>query len=263
MKKLILKIKDITKIYNDDSDHPVKVLSSLSFDVEEGDFISIIGSNGTGKSTIFKIISNQIAPTKGDIIMNEESILGKKEYDISKDISQIKQQPNDNLILSLTLFENLCLAKIRSDKASLSVPKRILRREFQDILRPLSGGLEERLDDIVRGFSGGQKQTIALIMAIINKPKILLLDEHTASLDPVNSEKIIELTKKLVAENKTTTLMITHNITHAIEVGNRLLLLADGKVKLDIHGEEKKNLKIEDIIKALHKSKTELEVDIE
>lgn len=258
----LLKIKNVSKSYNETTDYSVDVLKDFSLDVAEGDFITIVGSNGTGKSTLFKIISCQINPTLGEVELDGGSLNGKKEHVISQYISQVKQQPNDNLILTLTLFENLCLAKLRSSKAGFKLDKKSLRDEFHQTLSALGVGLEKRLDDLVTLFSGGQKQIIALVMATINNPKILLLDEHTASLDPVNSEKVVALTKKIVEEKKITTLMITHNISHAIEAGNRLILLSKGKVRLDLSGEEKRGLTIEKLIKDLHHEHLELEADI-
>ncbi len=262
IRNTILKIKNVSKIFNETSDYQVKVLKDFDLDVKEGEFITIVGSNGTGKSTLFKIISGQTEITSGEIELDGISLNGYKEHQISKYISQVKQQPNDNLILSLTLFENLRLAKLRSGKAGLRLNKKVLKKEFFEILSGLGIGLEKRLDDLVSIFSGGQKQVIALVMATINNPKILLLDEHTASLDPVNSEKVIALTKKIVEDKKITTLMITHNITHAIDVGERLLLLSKAKIKLDISGDEKKKLTIEKLVKEMHHEHLELEEDL-
>ncbi len=262
MKNDILKISNLSKTFHEGADYKVRVLRDLDLEIKEEEFVSVVGSNGTGKSTLFRIISGQTEPSLGNIFLNNENIINLKEYEISKYISQVKQKPDENLILSLTLFENLCLAKLRSEKAKMITPKQELKKELFHILKSFNLGLEKRLDDLVSSFSGGQKQTVALLMATINNPKILLLDEHTASLDPVNSERVIELTKKIVSEKKITTLMITHNITHAIEVGDRLLILSGGKIKLDISGEEKRKLTIEKIVKELHHEHLELEEDM-
>jgi putative ABC transport system ATP-binding protein len=245
MKKNFLIIKDLTKIYNGEGSDRVTALNNLAFSVNEGEFITIVGSNAAGKSTLFNLIAGSLLPTSGDIVLDGQSICNLPEFKKARFISCVKQNPNESVINSMSIAENLAMIKLKGKIAWLRKGvKQEWRQEFVKVLKPLGLGLERRLDDKVNNLSGGQKQALALLMATLIKPKLLLLDEHTAALDPKVSRTILEITSKIVKKNKVTTLMITHNIHQAIEYGERLIFLDWGKIGFDISGDEKRLLEV-------------------
>lgn len=248
MKKNFLTIKGLTKVYNAGVDDKITALSNFTLSLNEGDFITIVGSNAAGKSTLFKLISGAITPTSGEIILDGVSLSNFNESQRAKVISCVRQNPNESVINSMTIAENLALVKLKKTNAGLyKGVKREWRKEFASLLRPLGIGLEKRLDDRMDSLSGGQKQTVALLMAMLARPKLLLLDEHTAALDPKVSKLILKITNEIVKKNMVTTLMITHNIYQAIEYGDRLILLERGRISFEISGKEKKSLNILDL----------------
>lgn len=258
-----LKISNLRKVYNPDTAGEVIALNDLSFSIAEGEFATIVGSNAAGKTTLFNAIAGSLAPTSGDIVLDGKSILKSPEFKRSRFISRVRQNPNDSVMVSMTLAENLAMAKLKDRSAGLSMGvKKEWRDEFVALLKPLGLGLEKRLDDKIDLLSGGQKQTVALLMATIVKPKLLLLDEHTAALDPKVSKKVLEITDRIVKDSGVTTLMITHNIHHAIEFGNRLILLDRGKVGFEAIGEQKQKLNVVDVVEKLESKIAEFEEDI-
>lgn len=257
MKINFLTVNNLTKIYDPGSSNEVVALDNLSLEINEGDFITIVGNNAAGKTTLFNLISGARFPTSGKIILDTRTISDLPEFKRAKYISCVRQNPNDSVITSMTLAENLAIAKLRGKNAKLQKGvKSEWRYEFTSMLKPFCLGLEKRLDDRMSVLSGGQKQIVALLMATIEKPKLLLLDEHTASLDPKTSKTVLEITDQVVNDKKVTTLMITHNVHQAIEHGNRLILLSEGKIKLDVKGKKKKSLNIFDIEKLLNNNYT-------
>lgn len=243
MKKNYLTIKNLTKVYNPGASDQIVALNNLTLSVDKGEFITIVGSNAAGKSTLFNLISGSLSPTTGDIVLDRQSICSLPEFKKARFISCVKQNPNESIINSMTIAENLAMVKLKNKAAWLKKGvKPEWKENFVTILKPFGLGLEKRLDDKMSNLSGGQKQTIALLMATLTQPKLLLLDEHTAALDPKVSRTILEITDKIVRENKVTTLMITHNIHQAIEYGSRLILLDQGKIGFEISGEGKKSL---------------------
>jgi len=248
MKSNFLTIKNLTKIYDVGSPSEVVALNNFSFSIKKGDFVTIVGSNAAGKTTLFNLINGSDSPTSGEILLEGEPLSELPEFKRAKLISCVRQNPNDSVIVSMTLAENLSLAKINGRSANLDKGvKKEWKKEFKKILKSFGLGLEKRLDDKVSSFSGGQKQIAALLMATISKPKLLLLDEHTAALDPNVSKMVLRITDQIVKEEKVTTLMITHNIRQAIEHGNLLILLEKGRIGFKVGDSQKRSLNIIEI----------------
>lgn len=244
----MLQINHISKTFPNPYGEPNTIFKNLSLTINKGEFVTIIGSNGTGKSTLLNIISGLIKESQGDILLDGMNITNLAEHKRTKLISRVFQDPSLSTCPSMTVRENLSLAL---NKGNLLNLKRCLRHKsetLESLLENISLDLKKYLDVQVRYLSGGQRQALSLIMASITNPKILLLDEHTAALDPKTSNEIIELTDQIVREKNITTLMVTHNLKHAITYGDRLIMLHKGEVILDIHGEEKANITIEEIL---------------
>ena len=218
-------------------------------DVKEGDFITLIGSNGAGKSTLLNIISGSISCDEGSILLGGKEISNIPEYKISKLIGRVFQDPKMGTSPSMTVLENISMAWNKNNKFGLSwgIEKNRVS-DIKDSLSKLSLGLEDKLDVKVGLLSGGQRQAMSLLMAAISNPCLLLLDEHMAALDPKTSEIIADLTDKIVKESKITTLMVTHNLKQAINMGNRIIMMHRGKVVLDIRGKEKESLTQEKLL---------------
>lgn len=258
-----LQIKNLRKVYNPDSVGEVIALNDLNLSVSQGEFITIVGSNAAGKTTLFNLISGALDLTSGDIQLDGKSIVNIPEFQRSSFISRVRQNPNDSVIVSMTLAENLAMAKIKGRKAGFARGVRSeWKKEFADMLRPLGLNLEKRLDDEIGLLSGGQKQVVALLMATMVKPKLLLLDEHTAALDPKVSALVLEITDRIVKESGVTTLMITHNIHHAIEYGSRIVVLDRGGVDFEASGDIKKKLTVVEVVEKMENKMAELEEDI-
>ena len=249
----MLEVKDIHKTFHLDNnpDNDKHALQGVSLQIDEGDFISVIGSNGSGKTTLLNSIAGLFPIDSGHIYLEDQDITKKKDYQRAKYVGRVFQDPMQGTIAHMTLFENLSIASRRGQKQSpfkwaLSKNK---REEFKQLLKSLELGLEDRLDTPVGTFSGGQRQAITLLMASMSKPKILLLDEHTAALDPKTAKKIMEITDKIVNESKVPTLMITHNMKDAIKYGNRLIMMNEGKIIFECSGKDKEKLTVEDLVK--------------
>jgi putative ABC transport system ATP-binding protein len=241
----LLQIKNLQKVFNKDTVNEKVVFKNLNFHINEGDFITIVGSNGAGKSSLLNLISGCLLPDSGSINLNGRDISNLPEYKRTKFIGRVFQNPSLGTSPSMTILENLSMAYNKGKKFGLS--SGICKKNtefFKEILSNLSLGLENNLNSKVGLLSGGQRQSLSLLISTISNPDLLLLDEHTAALDPKTSENIIALTKKTVAEKNITTLMVTHNLNYAIDIGNRLIMLHSGEIVLDISGEEKKSLTI-------------------
>lgn len=239
----MLKLENISKTFGTGTPNEKHALHNLNLHVKHGDFISIIGSNGAGKSTMFNAIAGVFIPEKGHIYLDEQDITMQKEFVRSNHIGRMFQDPLKGTAPHMTIEENLSLAYLRSGttRHAFATIKNKDRQYFKQRLSELGLGLEDRLTSPVGLLSGGQRQALTLLMATLVTPKLLLLDEHTAALDPATAEKVLDLTKKIVAENNITCLMITHNIQSALALGNRTVMMADGHVVLDIAGEERAN----------------------
>jgi len=245
-----LEIKNLKKTYTAGVGENIVAINNLNLSVSEGEFVTIVGNNAGGKTTLLKLISGMIIPTSGEIYLDGKPLSTLDETQRAKIISSVRQDSNESVVNSMTVAENLAMAKLRRSKIGFRAGiKKGWRSEFISLLKPLGIGLEQRLDDKVSSLSGGQKQTIALLMATLIIPKLLMLDEYTAALDPKVSKIILKITKDIIHNKKITTLMVTHNTHQAIKYGNRLILLQKGKVALDICGEEKKALSLIDLEK--------------
>ena len=254
----LLKIEDIHKTFEAGTVNENHVLKGLDLTVEEGDFISVIGGNGAGKSTLMNILAGGLLVDQGDILLEGKSIKQTSVRKRAKDIARVFQDPKMGTASRLTIEENMAIAKKRGARRGLSWGvKEKDREEFKTALKELNIGLENRLKVDTQYLSGGQRQALTLVMAALVKPKLLLLDEHTAALDPKTSEMVMELTQKIVESHDLTTLMITHDMNHAIAYGNRLIMLYQGKIVVDVKGEEKKNLTVEDLMRLFHQNSGE------
>ncbi|MFR4998583.1 MAG: ABC transporter ATP-binding protein [Clostridium paraputrificum] len=239
----MLKIRQLSKVFNPNSINENKVFDKLSVEIDKGDFVTIIGSNGAGKSTLLNIIAGSIEQDSGTIYIDGENVSSKEEFYRCREIGRVYQNPSFGVAPKMTILENLSLADNKGKKYGLSLginKKRI--ESYKELLKELNLGLEDKLYNKVELLSGGQRQALTLLMAVMSNPKLLLLDEHTAALDPKTSEKIMEITKKIVKERGITTLMVTHNLKHAIDSGNRLFMMHRGNIVVDVKGKERKEL---------------------
>ncbi len=246
----MLEIRDISKTFNPGTVNEKTAVSHLSLTVDDADFITIIGSNGAGKSTLFNAIAGSFIVDEGKIILGGQDITFLEEHKRSRVIGRMFQDPLKGTAPSMTIEENLALAYLRSSEGT-SPLSRVSKRDkdfFREKLALLGMGLEDRMKDTVGLLSGGQRQALTLLMSTMVTPKILLLDEHTAALDPGTADKVIELTRRIVDENHITCLMITHNMRQALEIGNRTLLMSEGNIVADVKGEERKNLTVNDLL---------------
>ena len=245
----MLEFKHVSKTFNQNSEFELVLFQDLNFSIKENEFVVIIGTNGSGKSTLFNLLGGQVIPEAGEILFEGEDLKKKTLHTRAKEIGRVYQDPLLGTAPSLTILENLSLAYNKGQLLSFKKGKLTLKRsEFKELLKQLEMGLETKLDSKVSLLSGGQRQAISLLMALLKQPKLLLLDEHTAALDPKSSERIIEITNQLLNKNKTTTIMITHNIQQAISNGNRLLMFNNGEIILDVKEEEKKQFTRDKII---------------
>lgn len=242
----MLKINNISKTFNPGTVNEKTALKNLSLNVNDGDFISLIGANGAGKSTLFNAISGVFFTDEGTIELDGNDITLTAEHVRARKIGRLFQDPLRGTAPDMSILENLYLAAGKGGWLSiLNSKERSFLREKVSLLEM---GLEDRMDHPVGLLSGGQRQALTLLMATINPPQLLLLDEHTAALDPGTSEKVLELTEKIVRENKLTCLMITHNMQSALDLGNRTLMLDRGRIIYDASGEERKNLTVNDLL---------------
>ncbi|MDD4303430.1 MAG: ATP-binding cassette domain-containing protein [Bacilli bacterium] len=225
-------------------------IDHLSLRIEEGDFITIIGSNGSGKSTLLNLIAGSIEPDEGQILLDNENIVTLKNHRRSRFIGRVFQDPMLGTIGDMMVEENMFLANHRGKNTGLAWGLKKKQREaFQNMLEPLGLGLETRLGERMKNLSGGQRQSITLTMATMNSPRLLLLDEHTAALDPETAKIVMQITDDIVKKAHLTTIMVTHNMRDAIRYGNRLIMMADGKIIFDARDEEKAQLTVEELIK--------------
>ena len=246
----MLQIEHLSKTFNPGTINEKKALDDMNLLVNDGDFITILGSNGAGKSTLFNAVAGVFLADSGKIMLDGKNITFEPDYKRSKYMGRLFQDPLKGTAPHMTIEENLALAYLRAGHSTDSF-SRISRKDremFRDYLKRLDMGLEDRMQTQVGTLSGGQRQALTLLMATIVSPRLLLLDEHTAALDPGAAEKIMALTNEIVAENHTTCLMITHNMHQGLKTGNRTLMMADGRIILDLDEEERKQLSISDLM---------------
>ena len=245
----MLKIENLTKIFNVGETTEKTALNNVNLTLEEGDFLTIIGGNGAGKSTLLNCISGVLSVDNGTISLDGEDVTHLAEYKRAKYVSRVFQNPLDGTAGGMNIEENLALAFRRGKKRGLgwgiTKEERVL---FHKLLSETGLGLESLMAQKVSTLSGGQRQSLALIMAVLVQPKILLLDEHTAALDPKTAKTVLELTQKFTKDSKFITIMVTHNMNDAIKIGNKLVMMNQGNVVFQASGQEKQNLKVVDLI---------------
>lgn len=248
----MLKINKISKKFKTISGEKI-IFEGLDLDINEGEFVTIIGSNGAGKSTLMNLIIGNIEPENGSILVEDSEITKLDAHKRAKFISKVYQNPTFGTAPSMTIKENMAMAENKGNSFGLRMGlKKGSETKYKEMLKTLGLGLENQLDTPVGLLSGGQRQCLSLIMATMKKPKMLLLDEHTAALDPKTSIMIMEKTKEIVERDNLTTLMITHNLQDAIDYGTRLIMLHNKEIILDISGESKKSLTIDKLLKVFH-----------
>ena len=246
----MLELKNISKYYNPGTVNEMCLFENFNLKIEDGDFISVVGSNGSGKTSMLNIICGSISPEAGQVIMNGQDITKEKEYKRNQKIGRVYQNPAMGTCPSMTILENMSLADNKGKVYGLGRGTNKARIDYyKEQLRQLNWGLEERMDTKVGALSGGQRQAMALLMSTMTPIEFLILDEHTAALDPKTAEMIMGLTDKIVKEKKLTTIMVTHNLRYAMEYGNRLLMMHQGEAVLDKKGEEKAAMCVEDVLK--------------
>lgn len=244
---IILTLENISITFNPGTPDENPALKNINLSVNKGDFITVIGSNGAGKSTLYNIISGNLQPTTGSIKLNNQDITKLPEYKRAQYFGRIFQNPLLGTAGKMSLADNMMICSKKGWKGlKISLTKQ-RREEFKEELKKLNMGLENRLNDNVSQFSGGQRQALTLLMTVMSKPQILLLDEHTAALDPTNADIVMKLTKEFAEKYNLTVMMVTHNMQHALDYGNRLLMMDAGEIILDIAGEEKHNLTMNDL----------------
>lgn len=251
----MLKITNLHKTFMPGTINEKKALDGLSLTINEGDFVTVIGGNGAGKSTLLNAISGVWKPDEGTIEIDGVDVTNMPEHKRAAFLGRVFQDPMKGTAPDMEIAENLSIADRRGTKRRFRWGcTKADREKYKKLLASLELGLEDRLSSKVGLLSGGQRQAVTLLMATIRKPKILLLDEHTAALDPKTAAKVLEITDKIVNENGLTTLMITHNMRDAIAHGNRLIMLHEGKVIIDVAGEEKSRLTVEDLLEMFNKA---------
>ena len=245
----MLKITDLQKTFNPGTVNAKTALDGLDLHLKDGDFVTVIGGNGAGKSTLLNAIAGVWKPDFGTIEIDGVDVTNMPEHKRAQFLGRVFQDPMKGTAPDMEIAENLAIAARRGTKRKFVWGVRKAEREkYKKLLADLELGLEDRLSAKVGLLSGGQRQAVTLLMASLNKPKLLLLDEHTAALDPKTAAKVLELTDKIVTENHLTTLMITHNMKDAITHGNRLIMMHEGRIIIDVEGEEKQMLTVEDLL---------------
>lgn len=245
----MIKLSGIEKYFFADTPNQVKALDDINLSIGQGEFVTIIGSNGAGKSTLLKTVAGVIPVDRGKLEIDGRDVTGLPEYMRARDMGRIDQDPMASTAAELTIEENMALAYMRGQKRGLSMAVTTTRSElFRKTLANIGLGLEDRLRVPVGTLSGGQRQALALVMATLARPKLLLLDEHTAALDPKAARQVMDITQHLIKQHNLTTLMITHNMEQALRFGTRLIMMHRGRVILDIGELEKSKLKVADLV---------------
>lgn len=257
----MLEIRNVTKIFNPGTVNEKVALDNFSLTLKDGDFVTVIGGNGAGKSTMMNAIAGVWMVDSGQILIDGVDVTKLSEHKRAKFLGRVFQDPMTGTAATMGIEENLALAKRRGHKRTLrqGINKKE-REEYRELLKILGLGLEDRLTSKVGLLSGGQRQALTLLMATMQKPKLLLLDEHTAALDPATADKVLTLTEKIVATGQITTMMITHNIASALTLGNRTVMMNNGQIILDISGEERTKMTVPQLLE-LFKEKSQVTLD--
>ena len=245
----MLKLSHVNKTFNKDTPTEKVALIDISLTVEDGDFITIIGGNGAGKSTVLNMIAGVYPIDSGTIELNGEDVSRLPEHKRAAHLGRVFQDPMMGTAADMSIAENLAMARRRSQKRGLAWGcTKEETEEYVELVKRLDLGLETRLNSKVGLLSGGQRQALTLLMATLTRPQVLLLDEHTAALDPKTARKVLEQTEELVGEGNLTTLMVTHNMNDALRLGNRLIMMNEGRIIYDVRGEEKQSLHVSDLL---------------
>lgn len=246
----MIKIENLNVVFNKGTPDENHALKNINLEINKGDFITVIGSNGAGKSTLYNAIAGTLMPESGHIFLDEENreITFEKEYKRARYIGRIFQNPLLGTAGKMSLEDNMMICSKKGWKGLRISLTGKMREYFRSQLKILDMGLENRLNDNVNQFSGGQRQALTLLMAVMSKPDLLLLDEHTAALDPTNADIVMKLTRQFAEEYNLTVMMVTHNMKHALEYGNRLLMMDGGEIILDVKAQEKADLTMDDIV---------------
>ena len=251
----MLDIIGVEKTFNPGTINEKKALNGINLHLDEGDFVTVIGGNGAGKSTMLNMIAGVYPVDCGQVVVDGVDVTRLPEYKRAKYLGRVFQDPMTGTAAAMQIEENLALAARRGKRRTLRTGiTSAERREYKELLKILDLGLEDRLTAKVGLLSGGQRQALTLLMATLKKPKVLLLDEHTAALDPKTAKKVLDITEEIVGKNNLATIMITHNMADAIRVGNRLIMMHEGRIVVDVKGEEKKKLTIEQLLSLFEKS---------
>ena len=248
----MIELRDISIVFNEGTVNENRALGNINLRVKEGDFITIIGSNGAGKSTLFNLIAGTHQPSQGGVFVNERDVTREPEYRRARYIGRIFQNPLLGTASNMSLEDNMMITYKKGFKWLKRSLNHKMREFFRTELVQLKMGLEFRMKENLAMFSGGQRQALTLLMMVLSRPALILLDEHTAALDPKNAQIVLELTDKFIREYRLTAMMITHNMSHAIEYGNRLLMMDKGEIIFDVAGEEKKALTVEKLVEKFH-----------
>ena len=250
----MLELQGIRKTFYPGTPNEKKALNGVDLHLNAGDFVTIVGSNGAGKSTLFNAISGVFSVDEGMIRLDSKNITNMKESKRAYDIGRLFQDTMKGTAPNMTIEENLALAYSRKAGKSFFAVNRQDREYFTELLRQLDLGLESRMKAKVGQLSGGQRQAVSLLMSTISQPKLLLLDEHTAALDPATAQKVLDITTRIVSEGRITTMMITHDMQAALTLGNRTIMMDDGKIIFDISGEERAKMTVEDLLECYHEN---------
>lgn len=254
----MIELKNIHKYYNPGSVNELCLFQDFSLEIPDGDFVAVVGSNGSGKTSLLNIICGTIPIDSGDIVVNGTSIVGKKDFLRHRSIGRVYQDPSKGTCPSMTILENLSLADNKGKPYNLGKGvNRAKIEQYKELLKKLNLGLEDKLYTQVGSLSGGQRQALALLMSTMTPIEFLILDEHTAALDPKTADLIMELTDQIVKEKKVTTIMVTHNLRYAVEYGNRLIMMHQGEAIIDKSDEDKKALSTEDIMSTFNRISVE------
>jgi putative ABC transport system ATP-binding protein len=248
----MIELKNISIVFGQGTVNENRAIENINLKVNEGDFITIIGSNGAGKSTLFNLIAGTLTPTSGSISVNGRDITREPEYKRAMYIGRIFQNPLLGTASNMSVEDNMMITYKKGFKWLKRSLNNRMRSIFREELKKLNMGLDERMTENLVMFSGGQRQALTLLMMVLSKPALILLDEHTAALDPKNAQIVLDLTHKFINEYKLTAIMITHNMAHAIEYGNRLLMMDKGEIIFEAEGEAKKELTVEKLINRFH-----------
>ena len=245
----MLRLEGITKVFNRGTQDEKTALNRLDLDVLRGDFVTIIGSNGAGKTTLLNVVAGAYQPDVGRVFVDGLEVTRLPEHAMARYLARVFQNPTMGTAAEMTIEENLCLAELRGQRRGLRWGVTAKRRgHYCEMLKVLDLGLEHRLKDRVGLLSGGQRQSLSLLMTTLSPPQLLLLDEHTAALDPKTADKVMALTDLMIRENRLTAMMVTHNMKQALRYGNRMIMLHEGAVQLDVRGRDKQALTVADVI---------------